>query len=242
MGNYIKHIETGKQIKIGKMDEAFYSRNTLLDFKKSGYKGFCNGQFNDELDEILEDEETLYSFDNELAVIEWNIENKVFYLPATGLTHNKINLKHNNYNYEVGCQEAGSKIIKAIMVGERYKDGKLRTIFRCNCCSMLFTIDHVTAMLLRNLFPIHKKYFNSKSNYDVSEQDCSLHENLELLTDIYTYEDMILLIRSANLQEIENYIKKYDHKNLWEFYQYNLSMKEHINKLLKGVIEIGTAE
>lgn len=242
MGNYVKHIETGKIIKIGTMDEAFYSRNTLLDFKKNGYKSFCNGQFNDELDEILNDEETLYCFNGDFESTEWNIENKIFYLPVAGLIHKKINLKHNNYNYKVDCQEAGSIIIKAIMVGERYEDGKLRTVFKCNCCSMLFTIDHVTAMLLRNLFPDCKKYFNSKSKYDASEQDCSLHENLELLADLYTYDDMILLIKSANLNEVEKYIKKYNYNNLSDFYQDNRDMQERINKLLKRELDIENAE
>lgn len=174
MGNYIRHQINNNVIKIGTLDETFFSRKTLLRFKELGYKGFYNGEFNNELDEILADEDTLLGYMEEPHFIEWELDKKVFYLPASGLKHNPVIVNQNGYQYKLTCTDSNQSIIKANLVGERFSEGQLTSVFRCNCCGKLFTITHLTAMFLRNVLLMHKQYLNSKYDAYIEEEDIRL--------------------------------------------------------------------
>lgn len=218
MGNYIKHQTNGNVIKIGVLDETFFSRKTLLRFRELGYKGFYNGEFNKELDEILNTEKVLFGYMNEPHFIEWELENKVFWLPAAGVKHDPVIVNQNGYQYKLNCTESDQRIIKAKLVGECFSEGQLTSVFSCDCCGKLFTITHLTAMFLRNVLPMHKQYINSKYDAYIEEEDISLAETMEVMIDSFSHEEMLLLLKNGDWSE-EDPTSKEIGKSLAQMYE-----------------------
>lgn len=68
MGEYIHHPETKKTIKIGVMARCFFSKENLLKLREMGFKGFYGGYYNENLDRMIEDHETI--FENSLSIEE----------------------------------------------------------------------------------------------------------------------------------------------------------------------------
>jgi hypothetical protein len=197
MGDYIKHQETGEIIKIACMGEVFYPIQKLIEFKNAGYRGFYEGKYDDTLERVITSPDSLFPVDHP------GVYNHDFYVPAVGISHKDFYLIHNGYQYKVNCQESGHKVIKARITGERWRDGQRRTIFRCACCGTLFTIDHVTAMLLRGLFPQMKSLFKSDEERKEFGEDLTVVETLELiaLSGQFSYRDFHILTLSNGYDE-----------------------------------------
>lgn len=224
MAEYIKNKSNERTIKVGVMNDMYFSRKTLLRFKQMGYQGFASGKFNDNLNDILSDEDTLYTFKHEPEYIEWDLKSKLFFIPANKLTHDTVTIANSGYQYKSECQEANKSIIKARLFGERYRNGVVRTIFRCDCCYKEFSIDHITSQLLRNLLPVHKAFFNSE--YSGGKEDLGLIETLELVADRCNYEDFLKLIRNGDTSAIEGAIKQRGYNNFYDFYEHSSKFNE----------------
>lgn len=184
MGEYVKHLTKGDVLKIGVLDIMYYTREELLALKSAGYKGYCDGQYTDDLDEILNDPHAIYSFPRALKAIEEVVfllpvpeeflpveqgngekgdctvkQGNEFTLPTRrSFKHENVHLHHNGmYHFREKCLEADKAVIHARVKGLQYISGQPCTVFHCNCCGYPeFGIDHVTAMFLRNLYPHFK--------------------------------------------------------------------------------------
>lgn len=236
MGIYIKN-DSDVIIKIGKVDEAFFSRSTLLQFMEQGFRGFEHGEYNNYLSEVLEDKNTLYLYEKDPMYMEYMLNKKTFFLPAEDIAHDPVELYHNSFYYKVKCKQQGEGIIQAKLIGEKIIDGKMTSIFQCACCNKLFTIDHLTAMFLRNLIPNCKSYFNSK--YDSELEDLDLVETLEVMIDTYTPKEINILLRNGSLKRICSYIQSKGYRNIEEIYNKYQEIKAFSQKLAK---EIGKSE
>lgn len=218
MGEFIKHPTTGKEIKIGVMDRMFYSKETLLKFKVEGYKGFYMGDYDGSLENALEDD-TIYTFEEEPEKHD-QIKDEYFYVSAENLNHEIANIYHNGYHLQMECKEKANKIIKAKIAGERWNKGQKRTIFACAFCNTYFCLDHLGVMLLRNLYPELKEFFNADNDRN-KPQDLSLFETIELIADKYSWEDFTSYIGQNDYgtkNDIEELFKKYGYPTKWNFY------------------------
>lgn len=206
MGEYIKNSRTSEVIKIGVLDECFYSREKLFKFKECGFKGFYNNKYDDTLEDMINDPSTLYRLDLEIP----GIDELRFSVPAKGIKH-KQNCRFNN------CH-----IVEAGIEGERWREGQRRTIFRCVDCGSLFSIDHLSAMFLRTSYPEIAELFNSDEERKNFGPDLSLFETLELLVDLYpSFSDLVTLVGKKG--EIE--VKEYGFNSFSEFYNESLSYR-----------------
>ena len=158
MGNYIKNEETNKIIKIGTLGETFFSRKTLTKFRELGYKGYFNGEFNDELDETLSDEGTLFGFCNEAHFIEWGLDDKIFYLPASNLPHDPVIV--NQVDFKVAINVVEDKGIKLL------SDNVLMSFFEQ--CLLNITNSYNVDMEL---------YRESEKYYEVSKSEILVRFN-----------------------------------------------------------------
>lgn len=206
MGEFIKNPRTGQVIKIGVLDECFYSREKLLKFKERGFKGFYNGRYDDTLDNMINDSSTLYRLDLEIP----GIDELKFLIPVQGIIIHQKNCRFNN------CH-----IVEAGIAGERWWKGQKRTVFRCADCGSPFSVGHLSAMFLRASYPEIAELFNSDEERKDFGPDLSLFETLELIVDLYPYSDLVKLIGEKE----ENEVKKYGYKSFLEFYNDRLSYR-----------------
>lgn len=150
--------------------------------------------------------------------IEWELDEKTFYLPASGLKHNPVVVNKDGCQYRLVCTESNQSIIRAKLVGERFSEGQLTSVFRCDSCGKLFTITHLTAMFLRNVLPMHKQYINSKYDAYIEEEDISLAETIEVMIYSFSHEEMLLLLKNGDWSE-EDPASKEIGKSLAEMYE-----------------------
>ncbi len=222
MGEIVRHPTSGEEIKIGVIDECFFSREDLLKIKELGYKGYYDGEYDDSLERMLNNPDTIYSFDKKYAGITdiiFNvpipIESRTGFgtteyskhtLPTyPGIQHEPVFLYHNGiYNYKVECQEKNKTIIHAKAIGEQWVNDRRCTLFKCNCCHYArFGVDHTTAMLLRNLYPQYSEVLNSYGDKPFIEKslivgehykDLDLCETLEILAMDFIESDFVSLL------------------------------------------------
>lgn len=213
MGEHIKKGDT--IIKIGVMDEMFFTRKQLLQFKEEGFRGFHEGNYNDGLDKILNDSSTLYGYDN---LIETGglkgLEDTIFTIPNCTTKHKDVFLFHNGYQYKVKCQEKENNLVKAELVGEGYINERYVSIFRCHCCGALLNIDHVVAMYLRNAYPEFPFY--SYDDPDFEEDLCFL-DSVILIADKYDFSQFYSFLGEKR-DEIESLVKEYGYPTLYNFH------------------------
>jgi len=145
MGEYIKHPITGEEIKIGVLNHCFYSREQLLKFKADGFKGYYGDNFNDDLDNMLNNKnggETLYKLpescgfdvDCHTVKVKNGLEHSTVYLWSKGN-------RGNGYQYQLPCKQEDESEIYAVLIGEKFnREGSVRSIFQCDCCKALFSL------------------------------------------------------------------------------------------------------
>ncbi len=168
MGEFVKHPETGEEIKIGCMDEAFFSRSALVGLKEKGFKGFYANEYDveagrkDSLDLMLNDPRTLYPLPEGCR---FNPEIHVVKIANEGIEHDTVTLQqHGNrgsvYTWTgLPCLQKTAPEIYAVLVGERYdEEGRARSIFRCDCCGQPFSISHEEAFRLKEAFQCWKQW------------------------------------------------------------------------------------
>jgi len=172
MGEYIKNPKTGEEIKIGVLDQCFFSRDDLLRFQREGFKGFYAGEYDnvahrtDSLQLMLKNPNTLYGLPKGCA---FDPEVHVLIVKGSDFKHHEVILQKKGnrgsvYNYMgLKCQQEGANEIYAVMIGERYdKEGNTRTIFQCDCCEALFSITKEEAERLKREHPYWSEW--SKPN------------------------------------------------------------------------------
>jgi hypothetical protein len=221
MGLYIKNEKTGETIKIGSCERSFYRRETLQKYKEEGYVGYENGEYNESLDEFINDSNTIYTLDNEN---EYNsIRDDVkFFFKTNGMEHQKVTIFHHGYRYDgLQCQFDGEKYFKAVYIGEIHDNASrnVRTVFACDCCNRYFSVGHTSAMLLRNLLPEYKQLFHSEEDCKF-EEDLNLEECLEIVAeDSETFGDFLNQIRiDISFKRIKQEVKKFGYPTMFNFF------------------------
>lgn len=146
MGEYIKNRITGEEIKIGVMDECFFSRQQI---KKWLDDPDWTGWYGDKeeagtMEYYYNNPDTLYK-DIEGLTHNYNTL-IVVYDEIASLVHEKVQFwqkgkRGNEYQYELACQFEGKLKMCVSIVGERYNRGGVgRTIFACDCCGTLLNL------------------------------------------------------------------------------------------------------
>jgi len=211
MGEYIKHPKTREIKKIGILDHSFYTREKLLMFKSTGWKGYYDGRYDNTLDILLNDPNTLYSFEKEIPGIDEFIIN----VPNRGIKHHD------------GCKCHDKNVISARIIGERWKDGQRRTILSCIDCDCYFTLDHVMAMFLRAKYPALKDLFNAHGEKYFPD-DLAMIEILELLSTSYKFNDCSEFVELVG-EEAEDIVKEWDYSSLLDFFDKCINWRSVIN-------------
>jgi len=163
MGEFIKHPKTGVEIKIATMDHCFYSREQLLKWKSEGYKGFYAREFDSEagrrdtLERALSCSTMLYALPENC---DFNPKVHTIRVRNNGFKHDDLIIcKKGNrgsaYVYhDLPCKQRNNSVIWAVMIGERFDgQGRARTIFKCDCCGALFSVDSSEVAYLKARFP-----------------------------------------------------------------------------------------
>lgn len=156
MGEYIRNKKTGEEVKIGVMDNCFFSHQQIESWAKDpDWEGwYANKPEERTLEDYLEDPSSLYE------QIE-GLHHKEFALLTTlseedrVLTHHPVYVykkgkRGSAYQYTVECQQKGQKRIYVRIVGERYDEkGDGQTIFACDCCDAMLSLskDELDQML-----------------------------------------------------------------------------------------------
>ena len=167
MGEYIKNIKTGEEIKIGVMDKCFHSRTQmekwLNDPEWTGW--YADKEEDGTISYYLNNPNTIYKQIENLIHNKFAI--KIYLDDANEITHDmvyvsKMGKRLSGYQYKVDCQLKGGKEIWASIFGERYdENGNGRTIFACDCCEAIFSLPKKTiTYLLENMSERDKKYFS----------------------------------------------------------------------------------
>jgi len=150
MGEYIRNIKTGEEIKIGVLDRCFFSHKQVEDWHNDpNWVGWYGGkEEKGTLENYLKDPNSLYEMIDGLHHKEFAFK---FQSPDSEIIdHCNIHVwkkgrRGNGYQYKVGCQFEQQKEVWAVIVGERYNEkGEARTIFACDCCEVLFSLPQDT--------------------------------------------------------------------------------------------------
>lgn len=167
MGEYIKNMISGEEIKIGVLDRCFYSRKQIKDWLDDpDWIGWYAGKEEEgTLDYYYNDPKTFYEKIEGLHHKEFVI--KAALNDLADLSHKKVYLmnkgkKGNVYQYIVDCQLNGKTEIWVTIAGERYNElGQGRTIFACDCCGVLLSLPQsVINVALENMDNAIKEYLS----------------------------------------------------------------------------------
>ncbi|OGC21646.1 hypothetical protein A2291_06015 [candidate division WOR-1 bacterium RIFOXYB2_FULL_42_35] len=146
MGEYIKNMITGEEVKIGVLDHCFFSRQQIKKWLDDpAWVGWYAGKEEEgTLRSFYDDHKTLYDKIEGLNYNEFAI--KVVLDDSDVLEHQKVHISHkgkrgSGYHYAEDCQFKGKTEIWLTIVGERYDQaGEGRTIFACDCCEAMFSL------------------------------------------------------------------------------------------------------
>ena len=150
MGEYIKNVKTGEEIKVGVLDHCFFSRGQIERWALNpDITGWYAGKPEENtLENFLNDPKTLY--DGVEGLIHKDFAIKVYFEPPEYIDHREVTVyqkgkRGSAYHFKVQCQFKGQGEVWASIVGERYnKKGEGRTIFACDCCGTLFSLYQST--------------------------------------------------------------------------------------------------
>ena len=179
MGEYAYHPK-GDDIKIGVMDQSFYTRHELLHLKNRGYGAMPPDKYNnkpyDELQTML-DADTFYPlpFEDLLKRLESDdgyslklqIELSGPLNLASLMEHNSIYLYGGSYEkrrYVNNCpfgsdgRDLKQNYFTFILVGERWKKEQPRSIFACSACGTWFSMPENIIKLVKESNPVFEEY------------------------------------------------------------------------------------
>lgn len=175
MGEYIQHPITGEEIKIGVLDESFFSKQELLEFKAKGFLGFYAGNFDtkegrqDSLDLMINETSTLFKLPKDCP-FNPEVHTVIVKLQGKSIDHHKVYLQKKGnrgsaYTYTEECQQKEGQELYAVMIGERYNEkGEGRTILKCDCCEALFSLDIEEAERLKKEHPYWANWIKPNTN------------------------------------------------------------------------------
>lgn len=173
MGEYAKNPHTGEEIKIGVIDDSFFSKHELVDLWDRGFRGFYANNFDskegrtDSLRQMIDAPNILYKLPPDCP---FDVTVHSVQVPNIGIEHDTVYLwkkgnRGSSYQYIEECKQKTEIKVYAVMVGERYDvNGKVRTLFRCDCCERLFSIDKETAETLRKEHPYWASWIHENPN------------------------------------------------------------------------------
>ena len=146
MGEYIKNLVTGEEMKIGVLDHCFYSRQQIekWHYDKNWVGWYADKEEEGTLEYYLNNSNSLYGKIEGLVHNDFAI--KLILDEPAAIEHKRVYVlkkgkRGSGYQYKVDCQFVGQKEIWAQIIGERCnKEGKARTIFACDCCEVWFSL------------------------------------------------------------------------------------------------------
>jgi len=165
MGEYIKNIATGEEIKIGVMDHCFFSRAEIKDwlFDPDWVGWYAGKEEAGTLESFYDNPGTLY--DGIPGLIRKDFAILVPLGDLEVCDHRKVDVwkkgkRGSGYQYTVECEFKGKNELWAAVVGERYNEkGEGRTIFACDCCDTLLSLpQELINKALEQMSPDQREY------------------------------------------------------------------------------------